>query len=161
MKAKNADISEKSRREVTRSVLNHAAQRELAAGVLKQAAQDLRRFHAATSKIERELYLDACRWLTVNECSSPFSFLNVCQLLNLAPENVRQELVGDLSLGEFSHWIQPCRRAASRFWMSFSQLFASERNASRSARIGRAEAAAMIFHKTNFMGGAVLNENAS
>ena len=77
MKANDADMSEKR-------------QLELAAGVLKQAAQDLRRFRGATSKIERELYLDAYRWLTFDECSSPFSFLNLCELLNLAPENVRQ-----------------------------------------------------------------------
>ena len=82
MKSNDADISDES-------------QRELAAGVLKQAAQDLRRFHGATNKLERELYLDAYGWLTVDECSSPFSFLNICQLLNLAPENVRQELIGD------------------------------------------------------------------
>jgi hypothetical protein len=30
-----------------------------------------------------------------DECSSPFSFLNFCQLLTLAPENVRQELIGN------------------------------------------------------------------
>jgi len=60
-------------------------QRELAAGVLKRAEQNLRRFHGAPSAVERELYLDAYRWLTVDECSSPFSFRNVCQLLNLAP----------------------------------------------------------------------------
>jgi len=88
MNANDADISEGS-------------QLELAAGVLKQAAQDLGRFRGATSEIERELYLDAYRWLTVVECSSPFSFLNVCQLLNLAPENVRPELIGDPSLGRF------------------------------------------------------------
>ena len=96
MKANDADISEESQRELALGDLKQSAQHELAAGVLKQAAQDLRRFHGATSKVERELYLDAYRWLTVDECSSPFSFLNVCQLLNLAPENVRQELFGDL-----------------------------------------------------------------
>ena len=95
MKTNDADISEESQREFAARVLKHAAQRDLAAGVLKQAAQDLRRYHGATSKIERELYLDAYRWLTVDECSSPFSFLNICELLNLAPENVRHELVGD------------------------------------------------------------------
>ena len=48
MKANDLNTSEES-------------QRELAAGVLKQAAQDLRRFHGATSRVERELYLDAYR----------------------------------------------------------------------------------------------------
>ena len=107
MNANDADISEES-------------QRELAAGVLKQAAQDLRWFHGATNKLERELYLGAYGWLTVDECSSPFSFLNICQLLNLAPENVRQELIGDLSLGSFGYWMRRCGRAASRFRISLA-----------------------------------------
>jgi hypothetical protein len=79
MKPNDADILEESQRELAAGALKQAAQRELAAGVLKQAAQDLRRFRSRTSKIERELYLDAYRWLTVDECSSPFSFLNICE----------------------------------------------------------------------------------
>ena len=130
MNANDADISEESQRELALADLKQSAQHELAAGVLKQAAQDLRRFHGATSKIERELYLDAYRWLTVNECSSPFSFLNVCQLLNLAPENVRQELIGDLSLGPLSCWMRRCGHSARRFQISVGQLFVSEGNAS-------------------------------
>ena len=130
MKANDADISEENQRELAADALKDAAQRELAAGVLKQAAQDLRRFHGATSNVERELYLDAYRWLTVDECASPFSFLNICELLNLAPDNVRQELIGDQSLGAFSCWMRRCGRAARRFQISVGQLFVSERNAS-------------------------------
>jgi hypothetical protein len=130
MNANDVDISEESQRELALRDLKQPAQHELAAGVLKQAAQDLRRFHGATSTVERELYLDAYRWLTVNECFSPFSFLNVCQLLNLAPENVRQELFGDLSLDAFRYWTRCCGRAARRFQISVGQLFVSERNAS-------------------------------
>jgi hypothetical protein len=129
MKTNDADISEESQRELASEVLKQAAQRELAAGVLKQAAQDLRRFHGSTSKIEREIYFDAYRWLTVDECSSPFSFLNVCQLLNLAPDNVRQELIGDLSSGAFSYWIRRCGRAARRLETCLNQLFVSQRPA--------------------------------
>ena len=128
MKTNHADISEESQCALATGVLRQAAQRALAAGVLKQAAQDLRRFHGATSKVERELYLDAYRWLTVDECSSPFSFLNVCRVLNLAPENVRQELIGDLSLSAFRCWTRRCRRAAHRFQISIGQLFASAGN---------------------------------
>jgi hypothetical protein len=130
MNANNADISEESERELALADLKQSAQYELAAGVLKQAAQDLRRFKGATSTVERELYLDAYRWLTVDECSSPFSFLNVCQLLNLVPENVRQELIGDLSSGAFHYWTRCCGRAARRFQISVGQLLVSERNAS-------------------------------
>ena len=31
-----------------------------------------------------------------------FSFLNVCRLLNLVPENIAAELIADVSLGMFS-----------------------------------------------------------
>jgi hypothetical protein len=152
MNANDADISEESQRELTLGDLKQSAQHELAAGVLKQAAQDLRRFHGATSKIERELYLDAYRWLTVNECSSPFSFLNVCQLLNLTPENVRQELIGDLSLGPLSCWMRRCGRAAGRLRTSFSQLFVNAGN-------GDAAAGEMVLHNAPSAAGAFLHEN--
>ena len=102
-------------------------QRELAAGILKQAAQDLRRFHGATSAVEREFYLDAYRWLTSDDSSWPFSFLNVCQLLNLAPETVREEVLGDLSLGAFGYWNRRCGRAARRFKNFLSNIFTNER----------------------------------
>ena len=89
-------------------------QRELAAGVLKQAKQDLRRFHGAAGTIERELYLDAYRWVMSDDCSWPFSFLKVCQLLNLVPEDVRNDLVGHLSLGTFSRWVGHCAGTVQR-----------------------------------------------
>jgi len=39
-------------------------EKDLAAGVLKQTAHDLRRFQAATKGVKRELYLDAYSWIT-------------------------------------------------------------------------------------------------
>ena len=90
-------------------------QKDLAAGVLKQAAQDLRRFHGAASAVERELYLDAYRWVISDDCSWPFSFLNVCQLLHLAPEILRAELLADASVGFFTYWSRRCARAARSF----------------------------------------------
>jgi len=83
---------------------SETSQRQLAAGVLKQAMQDLRRFHGAPSKIEQELYFDAYSWVMSDDCYWRFSFLNVCRLLGLAPADVRHELLGDLSLGMFSQW---------------------------------------------------------
>ena len=88
------------------------SRRDLAAGILKQAAVDLRRFHGATSAVEREFYLDAYRWVMSNDCSWPFSFLNVCQVLNLAAETVREEVLSDLSIGAFGYWSRRCGRAA-------------------------------------------------
>ena len=103
-------------------------QKDLAAGVLNQAKQDLRRFHGATSAVERELYLDAYSWLTSNDCSWPFSFLNVCQLLHLSPEAVREEQLGDLSLGAFSYWTRRCGRAARSFQIFLNRVFTTNRN---------------------------------
>jgi hypothetical protein len=105
------------------------SRKDLACGILKQAALDLRRFHGATSAIEREFYLDAYRWVISDDCSWPFSFLNVCQALNLGPESVREEVLGDLSLGPFGYWTRRCGRAARRFQIFLGQVFTSERNA--------------------------------
>lgn len=105
------------------------SRKDLAAGILKQAALDLRRFHGATSAVEREFYLDAHRWVTSDDYSWPFSFLNVCQTLNLAPEAVREEMLGDLSLGAFGYWSRRCGRATRRFNTFLSNIFTNERSA--------------------------------
>ena len=103
--------------------ISETSQRELASGILKQAAQDLRRFHGATSAIERELYLEAYRWVISDDCSWPFSFLNVCQLLKLAPESLRQELLTDASLGLFSYLARRGGRAARSFQVFLNRVF--------------------------------------
>ena len=104
------------------------SRKDLAAGILKQAGLDLRRFHGATSAVEREFYLDAYRWVMSDDCSLPFSFLNICQLLNLPPETVRGKVLGDLSLGTFGYWSRRCGRAARRFQIFLSSAFTNERN---------------------------------
>src|ERR1700756_5575630 len=104
------------------------SQRELASGVLKQAARDLRRFYGARGKVGRELYLDAYRWVISDDCSWPFSFLNVCQLLNLAPESLRQELLTDASLGLFSYLARRGGRAARSFQIFLNRIFTKSRN---------------------------------
>ena len=78
------------------------SQCKLSAGVLKQAEQDLHRFHAAPSAIERELYLDAYRWVMSDDSTWPFSFLRVCESLNRVSEDVRQDLIDQQSLGALS-----------------------------------------------------------
>ena|SRR5215831_3342511 len=120
--------------------IGETSQKDLAAGVLKQAKQDLRRFHGATTAVERELYLDAYRWFTSDDCSWPFSFLNVCQLLHLAPEVARQEELGDLSLGAFSYWMRRCGRAARKFQIFLSHAFTTERNSNTAERAPLAHA---------------------
>jgi hypothetical protein len=108
--------------------ISETSQRELASGILKQAAQDLRRFHGATSAVKRELYHDAYRWVISDDCSWPFSFLNVCQLLKLAPEILRQDLLDDASMGFFGYWTRRCLRGARSFQSSLNRVFTTNRN---------------------------------
>ncbi len=104
-------------------------QKDLAAGILKQATQDLRRFRKSTSGVERELYFDAYHWFRSNDYTWPFSFLNVCQLLNLAPESLRHELLTDASLGLFSYLARRGGRAARSFQIFLNPIFTTSRNA--------------------------------
>jgi hypothetical protein len=110
--------------------ISDQSQRELAAGVLKQAAQDLERFSGRTSRVERELYHDAYSWVMSDDFSWPFSFQNVCGLLNRAPDDLRQELIGDLSFGCFGRCSRRCSRGLRRFLGSLTQRFTTEHNLS-------------------------------
>ena len=103
-------------------------QKDLAAGILKQATQDLRRFRNPSGAVERELYFDAYHWFTSNDYTWPFSFLNVCQLLDLDSEVVREELPGEGSLGTFGYWSRRCGQAARRFQIFLGRGFTSGHN---------------------------------
>jgi len=108
--------------------LSKTGQREMAAGVLKQAKKDLRRFYGGTTGVEHELYLDAYRWVMSDDCAWPFSFVNVCGLMGFTPAHLRQELIGDHSLGIFRYRMRRCGRMVSGLQTSLAKLFADERN---------------------------------
>lgn len=107
--------------------ISETSQRELASGILEQAAQDLRRFHGATSAVERELYHDAYGWVISDDSSWPFSFLNVCQLLQVAPEILRQELLDDASVGLFGYLSRRCARTARSLQDLANRVFQKNR----------------------------------
>ena len=100
----------------------------VAVGVLKQAGSDLRRFRAATRRADREVYLDAHSWITAHDFSWPYSFMNVCKLLNLCPEVVRAELLADASLGSARYWIRRIGRLSRRLSASVVRVFEGCRN---------------------------------
>ncbi len=106
------------------------SRKDLAAGILKQAGLDLRRFHGGTSAVEREFYLDAYRWVMSDDCSWPFSFLNVCQLLKLSPEILRQDLLDDASLGLFGYLSRRCAWAARSLQNFSNRVFTKNRRSS-------------------------------
>jgi hypothetical protein len=99
-------------------------EKDLALGVLKQAARDLRRFHSATNGVRQELYLDAYSWVTANDFSWPYSFVNVCKLLNVCPEVVRAEIFADASLGWLDYWTKRAGNVSRRVRASFARAFA-------------------------------------
>jgi hypothetical protein len=98
-------------------------EKAMAGSVLRQAAYDLRRFRGATSGVERQLYLDAYDWVTADDFSWPYSFVNICQSLNLAPDVVRLELSADASAGFFTYWGQRCARATRSLQSFLSHAF--------------------------------------
>ena len=98
-------------------------EKAMAGSVLRQAAYDLRRFRGATSGVERQLYLDAYDWVTADDFSWPYSFVNICQFLNLAPDVVRLELSADASAGFFTHWGQRCARTTRSLQSFLSHAF--------------------------------------
>jgi len=85
----------------------------LAIGVLRQAVHDLRKFRSATRGVERDLYLEAYSWIMADDSFWPYSFLNVCELLQVSPEAIRAELLADVSLGWFGHWMELRERLTS------------------------------------------------
>jgi hypothetical protein len=130
------------------------SQRELAAGVLKQAVHDLRRFHGARSRVERELYYDAYGWVMSDDYSWPLSFPNVCRLLNRVPEELRQELVGDLAFGPLGQWTRRCGRAVRRVLDSLRPPSGAPRPA---IRVKHAEPTNLVFHESLLMTELVSN----
>jgi hypothetical protein len=105
-----------------------APEKGLAVGVLKQAAYDLRRYRTATKPADRDVYLDAHSWITAYDSSWPYSFMNVCKLLDLCPEIVRAELMADAKLGPFHYWIRRAGRLSRKVSSSVARVLDTYRN---------------------------------
>ena len=98
-------------------------QRALAAGILRQAAVDLRKFAQAKDQLGRELYLDARSWFTSADTYWPYAFLNVCNTLQLPPEAVIDEVFRDADASWYVHSGNMARRVARSVTVSLADLF--------------------------------------
>ena len=107
-------------------------EKAMAGSVLRQAAYDLRRFRGATSGVERQLYLDAYDWVTADDFSWPYSFVNICQSLNLALEVARRELLEDASSGIFRFWTKRAGRVLRALQTSATRNLGKYPNSNRS-----------------------------
>jgi hypothetical protein len=67
----------------------------LAAAVLKLAFEDLQKHRGATATHRRRAFREAYVWVASNERRWPFSFLNVCDMLDLSPRALRAKLLTD------------------------------------------------------------------
>ena len=66
-----------------------SAEAELAAAVLKLAFEDLQKHRGTTDARSKRAFRDAYVWVKSNERRWPFSFLNVCDMLDLSPQALR------------------------------------------------------------------------
>ena len=76
---------------------NVCPERKLAVAVLSQAANDLLKFRYARRGAGYSLYTDARKWIASNDRLWPYSFLNLCDVLHLAADVIRAELLGKTS----------------------------------------------------------------
>ena len=107
--------------EIMNTLAGGAPEVALAKGVLIQAKQDLRRFRGARDPIDREMYRDACRWVALDNSTWPYSFLNVCEALNLRPDVLRNHLLADTQ----PDWHTRSRRLAQKLSIPFRGSLAS------------------------------------
>jgi hypothetical protein len=72
----------------------HSPERELAAAVLDAAVVDLEKYRYARGRYRQRMYWQAYQWVASEDRSWPFSFVNICESLRLAPEALRVRLLG-------------------------------------------------------------------
>jgi hypothetical protein len=65
----------------------------LAAAVLKLAFEDLQKHRGSSNVRNRRAFREAYVWVASNERRWPFSFLNVCDMLDLSPRTLRSKLL--------------------------------------------------------------------
>jgi hypothetical protein len=72
-------------------------ERSLLLSVVWQVVLDLQKYRFATRRRQQRLYMDAYQWVTCDDRQWPYAFRNVAELLNVDPERLRAELLGDLA----------------------------------------------------------------
>jgi len=71
------------------------AEEVLAAAVLRLAFEDFQKHRGTTDARSKRAFRDAYVWVKSNERRWPFSFLNVCDMLDLSPQALRAKLLTD------------------------------------------------------------------
>ncbi len=93
MAAARPDVWGEETPEMETTAREARAEEVLAAAVLKLAFEDLQKHRNATEVRRRRAFRDAYTWITSNERRWPFSFLNVCDMLDISPTTLRSKLL--------------------------------------------------------------------
>jgi len=68
-------------------------ERRLAVAVLQDAVECFQKYMYARDRKARQLYVDAESWILASDRSWPFSFDNICELLQIDPGYLRRGLL--------------------------------------------------------------------
>lgn len=72
-----------------------APERALVLSVVWQTVIDLQKYRFATRRRQQRLYMEAYKWVVSDDRKWPYSFRNVAEMLDVAPERLRAQLLGD------------------------------------------------------------------
>jgi len=70
-----------------------ASERALVLSVLWQAVADLQKFRFAPRRRQQRLYMEAYKWVASEDRSWAYSFVNLCEVLNLPEVALREQLL--------------------------------------------------------------------
>ena len=72
-------------------------ERSLLLAMLEQAVSDLWNYRFRPRRKAQRMYLDAYQWVMSSDRSHPFSFVNICEALELTPTALRAGMIGHTS----------------------------------------------------------------
>lgn len=80
--------------DLCRRSVGRSPEQRLVLAVLRQAVEDLRKHRWARGRRAQRLYRDAYQWVDATDRRWPYSFVNICEVLQLSPTALRAELLG-------------------------------------------------------------------
>jgi hypothetical protein len=75
-------------------------ERALVLALVWQAIIDLRKYRFASRRRQQRLYMEAYRWVVSDDRHWPYAFCNVAEMLDVAPERLRTNLLGDIGAAD-------------------------------------------------------------
>jgi hypothetical protein len=83
-------------------------ERALVLAILEQAFGDLEKYRFAMRRRQQRLYMEAYKWVASDEREWPYSFVNLCESVSLSAESVREQLLGNHTIGRRTTLIDGC-----------------------------------------------------